>query len=139
MAGRVAGGAGRLTKRRLSEAEFDARVPVWTALANLFLDTTHSPAIRKSLADDLIASELDLEKIEEILRNEVAPVFGVNLLSVAGEWALWDEDEVRTMMHRHFRERSGPSLLSRIQGRLTIGLAQREWKKVRALIELGSE
>lgn len=122
----------------MSTAEFEARLPVWTALANLFLDTTHSPDIRRGLAADLLASGFEIEQIEEVLRHEVAPVFGGNLLSLTGEWVLWDQEEVGKAMFRVYCQRRGPTFFQRIQGRLATGLAQSEWKKVRRLVRLNA-
>lgn len=67
-----------------------ARLPVWRALSELWLDTEHSPAALRMLAVDLAASPYTLAQIEDIHAQEVAPAVGSNLAGVAGEWAGFD-------------------------------------------------
>ena len=110
------------------------RLTAWTALANLFLDTEHTEEIRHCLARDLRETGYSLAELEVILRHEVAPVFGGNLLSMAGEWALWGEDEVEPIMRREFLARSRLSLGQRLKGRLAYPLARPEWDRIVAII-----
>ena len=110
------------------------RLTAWTALANLFLDTEHTDEIRQCLARDLRETDYSLAELEEILRHEIAPVFGGNLLSMAGEWALWGEDEVGPIMQREFVGRSRLTLGQRLKGRLSYPMALPEWKRIAAII-----
>ena len=68
----------------------DARIPVWTALSDLYLDTdvglSHDHIVRT-----LAASPYSLEKLHEMLMYDVHPALYPNLMSVAGEWAGFDE------------------------------------------------
>ena len=66
------------------------RRPVWEALSDLFLDTdvSLSRAWRASL---LAASPYSIDDLERILIDEVYPICKYNLLSVAGEWAGFDQ------------------------------------------------
>jgi hypothetical protein len=70
--------------------DLDARIPVWTALSELYLDTEVS-AYRAAIAATLAASPYPLDALHEILMDEVHPVLYPNLLSVAGAWAGFDE------------------------------------------------
>jgi hypothetical protein len=70
-----------------------ARHPVWTSMANLFLDTDtrlHYAFIARVTA----ASPYSLEELEQIFLTEVAPVLEYNLLDIAGEWSMFDDDGV---------------------------------------------
>ena len=66
------------------------RRPVWEALSDLFLDTdvSLSRAWRASL---LAASPYSIDDLERILIDEVYPICKYSLLSVAGEWAGFDQ------------------------------------------------
>jgi hypothetical protein len=77
-------------------------VRAWTALAQLFLDTEHSDDELAASAHDLRETGYTLEQLETMLRYEIAPVFGGNLLSLVGEWSPWDEAEVARIMDRDF-------------------------------------
>lgn len=63
---------------------------MWAALSVLFLDTEVQAGDFRALAATLHLSGYTLTEWRAILRNELAPVLGPNLLSVAGEWAGFD-------------------------------------------------
>lgn len=76
----------------LPSLEIDRRRPVWVALSELYLDTELQPSDHERIADAIIASGYSIVEVEHILRREVGPIVSVNMLSVAGEWAGFDED-----------------------------------------------
>jgi hypothetical protein len=76
--------ANEIAKRRL----------VWWALSELFLDTEHSQEWLHKLAEIIMAAGFSLSETHDIFLAEVAPVFYLNFLSVAGEWSGWSEDYV---------------------------------------------
>lgn len=66
------------------------RVAVWTAMAEHFLDTeTRHEIPLTALA--CIEAGLSIEQASATWQDEITPVLCVNLFSVAGEWAGWDE------------------------------------------------
>ena len=75
-----------------SPAELMRRRPVWDALSELFLDTELGDADFRRLGRTLRESGYSLPELQHILRTEVAPIVGVNLLSVAGVWGGFDPD-----------------------------------------------
>ena len=79
----------------IAEPKTDERMPVWSALSELFLDTELRKEDHDRIAAVLAASPYSVEKIEEILRFEVTPVLRANLLCVAGEWVGFDDDWLR--------------------------------------------
>lgn len=116
----------------LSEAEIERRLPVWHALSDLFLDTELQPSDHKWIASVLDSSGFSKAELRAILEEEVAPAFGVNLLSVAGEWTSWSEEEVRVIvlrsLNRHFP-------LGRWIGKpLTRRMVDENYRKIEALL-----
>lgn len=68
----------------------DPRIPIWIALSDLYLDTdvalSHDYIVRT-----LAAAPYSLEELHEMLMYDVHPALYPNLMSVAGEWAGFDE------------------------------------------------
>ncbi|WP_226698925.1 hypothetical protein [Qipengyuania gaetbuli] len=129
----MAQGARGLNSGEASRQIEPRRLAAWTVLANLFLDTEHSDEIRLCLARDLRETGYSSGELEDILRREVAPVFGSNLLSMAGEWALWDEDEVAEIMEREFLSRKRLTPSQWVVGRLTNAMVRRDLRKLMRL------
>lgn len=76
--------------------EFVARrLPLWVALSDLCLDTEPQPETFRWIAREARDGGFSVAETRDILEREVLPVFGFNLMSVAGEWAMFPEDEVR--------------------------------------------
>jgi hypothetical protein len=106
-----------------TENEIAARRPVWVALAGLFLDTDVRMSY-SSVARTLAESPYAMEELRRILDDEVTPVVQGNLLSVAGEWAAFDDDWlVADMTKRMGIRRMAPLLVN----------MDREWNVVARL------
>ena len=73
-----------------SSSELDARIPVWVALSDLYLDTDVSLSY-DYIVRTLVASPYSLDALHEMLMYDVHPVLYPNLLSMAGEWGGFDE------------------------------------------------
>jgi hypothetical protein len=84
--------------------DISARQPVWEALSDMFLDTDTSLS-RQWRATQLAQSPYSIEQIEFILINEVYPVCKYNLLSVAGEWAGFNPEWLKSTILRRLRSR----------------------------------
>lgn len=89
----------------LDAQQIELRLPVWCALAELFVDTEFDSTSARSVAEALRASGLPLSAIEHILRDEVAPVFHRN--AFAGNWTGWPADEVQRLVLEHLSTREG--------------------------------
>ena len=112
----------------LSPETFEERMPVWTALSQLFLDTEQSEAEIAWIAGQLRQSPYNTAELEHILRDEVAPAFSPNLLSVAGEWAGWSEADIREIMTRSLRKSRGIGRFFRVR------IIPEEWPRIKALL-----
>ena len=114
------------------QEELELKLPVWHALSELFLDTELQPGDYARIAERLRRSGYTREEIRRILETEVAPAFGSNLLSVAGEWAPWSEAEVREVMKRQAKVSGLSRWLSR---RLVRRYVREEWENLRPLLD----
>lgn len=74
----------------VSRGDRDARIPVWIALSELYLDTDVS-VFHDAIAETLAASPYSVDDLRDILMDDVHPALHANLMSVAGEWAGFDE------------------------------------------------
>ncbi len=75
----------------LTPTEIERRLPLWRAVADLYLDTDSADFVSNIVA---VArqSEFTADDVDQILRWEVRPALYANYLNVAGEWAGWDND-----------------------------------------------
>jgi hypothetical protein len=74
------------------EQEFERRKPVWAALSDLWLDTELTENDLQRIAGVMKRSGYNIVELRDIYLFEVAPVVFLNLLTVAGEWAGFDEE-----------------------------------------------
>ena len=93
--------------------ELARRRRVWTAWSALFLDTELQAAEHRGIARRLRDSGYTDTQLLRILKDEVAPVCIPNLLSMAGEWAGFDEDWLAERIQRHLASRPFSRWLTR--------------------------
>lgn len=109
---------------------------LWIAMSEHFLDTETRHTLIYS-AGVCVQSGLSLDEIEDIFVHEVTPVLRFNLLSVAGEWAGFDEDWLCAACVKHAREQNLCSPLRRItSSAFNARFAANERKTLLALCEL---
>jgi hypothetical protein len=89
------------SEHSLGEGEMVARVPVWTALAQLFSDNRMAAADYDATAAALKAAGLDAAGARHILVHEVAPVFYEQLTATEANWTGWSASEVERMMREY--------------------------------------
>jgi hypothetical protein len=73
-------------------------MPLWCALADLFLDTDMPEHWVPTIANVIVRDGWSIEEAERVLRWEVRPAFYFNLLDIAGEWAGWRDEDVRRLV-----------------------------------------
>jgi len=113
------------------DAIVDERLPVWTVLSDLFLDTELLDVDIQRIAAALAKSPYGVAEIADILRDEVLPAFAPNLLSLAGEWVPWSAAEVRGIMERSFRARGGEGPTKMVIGQ---AMFPEDWSRIAALL-----
>jgi len=79
----------------LSDAEVERRWPLWIALSETFLDIELNDGRYRHIAEAITDSGFSEDEAFVIYREDVAPAFAINLLSVAGEWTGWSEEYIR--------------------------------------------
>jgi hypothetical protein len=87
---------------KLTANDLPARLPVWSALADFYLDTDVD-SFYPSAAAVIARSPYSMGEIRYILFEEVHPAVICNLSSLAGEWLGFDEDWLKDrilMLHR---------------------------------------
>jgi protein-tyrosine phosphatase len=82
----------------LGPEEIARRLPVWHALANLFLDNEPQPHDYRYIASAMKASGFSAGELHSILADEVGPAFIFNLMDIAGEWSGWTEETILSIM-----------------------------------------
>lgn len=98
-------------------------------MSDLYLDTEVRPSCA-GIALVCLESGFDREMLEHILIHEVAPACGPNLLSVAGEWALFPD----AWLAEHIKPAPyPPTLAQRLSAKLSI-VPWEDWHLVLALI-----
>lgn len=117
----------------LDEQQIQARMPLWEALSFLWLDTEVTESDLDWIARVMAESGLTIEELWRVYSYEVAPVVSVNVYSVAGEWAGFSPDWLRTEIVRNLRD--GPRLTRfwswfPITRWLMLGPTADHWKKL---------
>ena len=102
------------------------RKPLWLALSDLFLDTELQDYHYAHIAEAMKTSAYSLEEIEAILMLEVFPVCIVNLHSVAGEWAGFDE----VWLSETILSARRPNRFRRWMNRRHFWMIKEDWGKV---------
>ncbi|MBH0111421.1 hypothetical protein I5E68_00460 [Novosphingobium sp. YJ-S2-02] len=111
----------------LGSATFEARMPVWCVLAELFLDTSSEEEDYDRMAQILCRSPYTTAELEQILRNEVSPVSAWNLFDIAGEWAGWSEEDVRRLMSQWFEKAASKNPTARLKVRAAPRMVPDDW------------
>lgn len=111
--------------------DIENRRPVWVACSNLYLDNEPGEIGLRSIARVCASSPFSGPDLDRIMFNEVWPAFSMNLYSVAGEWAGWDEGFVQEQILKTY---SGRWRLPWRYHPMKRSLSD-EWLAVRALID----
>ncbi|CAN5288552.1 hypothetical protein BH10PSE15_BH10PSE15_03830 [soil metagenome] len=89
-------------------------MPLWCALAELFLDTDLPGIWIPGIARAIVDGGWTLAEADHALRWEVRPAFYFNALDLAGEWAGWRDEDVRRLV---LAARAPPWLKRMVLGR----------------------
>lgn len=115
----------------LSESDIEKRFPVWDALSELFLDTELDETSHRYIARVIVESGFTPEEIHHILWYEVFPSVGDNLRCVAGEWAgfnhEWLKSRILSVISGEIASLTAGGIIS---VNALVGITQQEWSKV---------
>ncbi len=115
----------------LNDAEFAARLPIWTALAQLFRDNAMHGADYDQLAAELRSSGQTAESARHILVHEVAPVFYETLTVKGGDGTGWAAETVAAMMREFLQLSESRQKWLRVQaGRMSRRVMLGGWEQV---------
>ena len=125
-------------KTMFTDADIPKRKPVWNALSELWLDTELQDADHERISNVMVQSGYSICELREIYLFEVAPIVSPNLMSMAGEWAGFDEEWLHGNIIK-FCKRKGPW----IRFFVAIGIGkwfmtwatERHWMKLVKLVE----
>ena len=112
------------------------RKKVWNALSEFYLDTSLRASDFERIAAVFKQSVYSIEEIKLIDLYEVFPLLQANLLSVAGEWAGFDEDWLFEHCERNYRKRRNwlHRMRCRIRNRNYFWMRKRYWEAVEKLM-----
>jgi len=116
----------------------ERRAPVWGALSELFVGKELQDYDYADIAETLRVSGYSLDELENVLREEVAPVYRSNLSPLAvPEMEGWAQEAVVKEIRAYLdREKTG---LSRMLTRLATSralpeVAAKRWLQIRSLL-----
>jgi len=109
--------------------EIEKRKAVWYVMSDLFLDTELDEKDHRRIAEQLGQSDYSLEKIEEILFDEVYPVCIVNLTNVAGVWDQFDKGWLTDEITKRLQTRP-----KKKKKRLLKSLIHDDWEAVKRIL-----
>lgn len=116
----------------------ERRAPIWEALSELFVGKELQDYDYAGIAETLRVSDYSLDELENVLREEVAPVFRSNLSAlVLPEMEGWTQDtvvnEIRTYLDRE--KTSLQRMLARlVTSRALPEVAAKRWLQIRSLL-----
>ncbi len=87
-------------------SELDDRLRIWVVLSEFYLDNELQESDYDYIYSVLKNSGLTIKKLKEIDLYEVFPTLQLNLNSIAGEWAGFDEEWLRETCSRNYRRRN---------------------------------
>lgn len=94
---------------RLTDAEFERRKPVWTALSELWLTNEKHDSDLSRIASIVAASGYSVCELSDIYLYEVAPVVCSNqhsIFSIDGDWEHFDEQWLHAEVRKRAEHRS---------------------------------
>jgi hypothetical protein len=116
----------------------ERRAPVWEALSELFVGKELQDYDYAGIAETLRVSGYSLDELENVLREEVAPVFRSNLSPLAvPEMEGWAQEAVVKAIRTHLdREKTSlPRMLARLATPSALPeVAAKRWLRIRSLL-----
>ncbi|GAA4272532.1 hypothetical protein U6A24_09720 [Aquimarina gracilis] len=119
-----------------SNINISERKPVWKALSELYLDNELQDSTYSYMVAKFVKSPYDFNEIKYINRYEVFPVLYRNLLSVAGEWAGFEEQWlIRTITNRFNKKNLWTTLNDKAAYFLYHKMYKKDWEILKAVYD----
>jgi hypothetical protein len=80
------------------------KTKIYILLSEFYLDTELDENSIKRIITDLVKEDLSLTEILEINKKDVYPVLAYNLISVAGIWQGFDEEELIKEINKYSKK-----------------------------------
>jgi hypothetical protein len=116
--------------------DLERRRPVWLAMSELFLDTELNDERLQTLAARLKTSGYCVHELDTILRREVSPILGGNLVAVTGAWDVFDDAWLVEQIAA--RQRSWKRWIPSYFGFHGYRMIKGDWDRVQEMILRGS-
>ncbi len=114
----------------ISQEEISKRKSVWLVLSEFYLDTELNDADFQRIAEILKESGYSFKELKRINYEEVAPVVSPNTLSVAGEWAGFNEEWLIEEIVKRINQKKGNSIFNKIYKKYIDTLTNSYWKGI---------
>jgi len=121
----------------LDEQHIQARLPLWEALSDLWLDTELPDWQIEGIARVMDESGLTIDELWRVYSYEVAPVVYMNVYSFAGQWVGFSPVWLRTEILRNLRDRPRRTrfwTLFPITRCLMLSQTDDDWKKLVTIV-----
>ncbi len=116
------------------ERDIENRRHIWVALSDLYIDNELQPFEIQSIAKVFKASSFTLDEIHDINRQDVFPVLKHNLLTVAGIWTGFEEEELIKAIVNH-----KSSLLSKFLDKIMFWkmkkMFAKDWSRINSALD----
>ena len=121
----------------LDEQQIQARMPLWSALSELWLDNVAQDWELEAIARIMDESGLTIGELWRVYSYEVAPVVYRNAYSFAGEWLGFSPDWLREEIVHNLRDRPRRTRFWTLfppTRCLMLSQTNDDWKKLVALV-----
>ena len=114
----------------ISQEEISKRKSVWLVLSEFYLDTELNDADFQRIAEILKESGYSFKELKRINYEEVAPVVSPNTLSVAGEWAGFNEEWLIEEIVKRINQKKGNSIFNKIYKKYIDSITDIYWEQI---------
>lgn len=114
----------------------EKRKEIWIAISSFYLDTELQESDYLSIARTFKESKLSIEKLKKIDVFEVFPTLQLNLKSVIGEWAGFDEEWLINVCTKNYKKRKNKifRFITNIRNKRNYWMRKEHWEKVEKLM-----
>ena len=121
----------------MNKEELETRQLVWEAMSYFYLDTELDEKEYEYISKVIIQSGYSLEECKQIDLYEVFPTLQMNLLSVAGEWAGFNDSWLKEKCYGNFKKRNNKSFRfwTRIMNKFCYWMRKEHWNEIEKIIK----